>query len=533
MRSLLLFLCSSFAFAQNCSSIPPGFSLAANGGRLNGFVPFPASSYWHRDIAGTAADSNSANYISDVRQGGDRRVLSAYAGNSGGYTYHVVSGAQPRVNVYFDVPQAVVQFTNGSTAVTWLSGAYLNDPYNGMGGAGATLGVYDNVGSWADGAATNYVISSVGGCTAQCTTAVLTSAYTGPTGNHAINGQSIPSQSDSGPIPLPPNPGVSGTMTIDNPFPAYTNYTDAVTIVVDKDNCVLYETSGSYYDGRNMHVIQMSVFDLLGGDNQRPYMWTSTSVSGLPQLPGLLRDEEISGAVPINHPILVTLGVMAGSGNFYPKHSWIAPAEHHQYGFAFNPWWHPANIPFGALMRLVPGFDTSSYPPQAQLIMAAMKRYGVIFIDGGNTMDLRVTAGWNWDTSSTQAMYSNFAVTSSDFEVITGGNSVYCDPIYATAGYNGGNTPLCPHSTNNLAGSLPVIFTFTASSTTVTAGTPVTLEWTTSGSSTGLVSVSPNIGIIRGTNGSVATFVRKTTTYTLRLWNQYGITTRNVTVTAI
>ena len=43
---------------------------------------------------------------------------------------------------------------------------------------------------------------------------------------------------------------------------------------------------------------------------------------------------------------------MAGSGNFFPKHSFIAPAEHHQYGFSFNPWWLPSNIPFGALLRL-------------------------------------------------------------------------------------------------------------------------------------------------------------------------------------
>ncbi len=61
----LLFLCASAAFAQSCSSIPVGFNLAANAGRLNGFVPFAASSYWHRNISALTPDPNSTAYIAD------------------------------------------------------------------------------------------------------------------------------------------------------------------------------------------------------------------------------------------------------------------------------------------------------------------------------------------------------------------------------------------------------------------------------------------------------------------------------------
>ena len=234
--------------------------------------------------------------------------------------------------------------------------------------------------------------------------------------------------------------------------------------------------------------------------------------------------------MPINHPISVTLGVMAGSGNFFPKHSWIAPAEHHQYGGGTfnNAWWLPSNIPIGAILRLVPSFDVTPYDAQGQLILNAMKKYGAIFVDGGNTVDLYAASGWNWDTGNTGYMYSNFAVTSSDFEVITSGNPVYCDPLYATPGYNGGNLPVCPNSTSSISGATPVISSFTASSSTVTAGQPVTLSWNVTGAATRLRFLTPNIGPV--VTNSVSTVVQRTTTYTLMVENLYGRSTAAVTV---
>ncbi len=453
MRLLLCFIFCGAAAAQTCASIPLGFSLGANGGRLNGFVPFPASAYWHRDVTKAAVDTNSSAYIEDVRQTADRRILSLYPAsqNGGGstidgYFYHVVAGNQRRVNVYYDLPGA------------------------------------------------------------------------------------IPNESDPGPMPIPLSPVVQNSLTANNPFPNYTYAasTDGHVIVVDKDNCVLYELFDVLWDGHAVHAGVGTVFDLLAGDNQRPIMFTSGSVSGLPLFPGFLRDEELSGATAINHPITVTLGVMAGSGNFYPKHSWIAPAEHHQYGTGFNPWWHPSNIPIGSILRLKANFDVSGFPAQGQRILNAMKQYGVIFVDGGNTMDLYSAAGWQWDPNTTGFMYDNFAITSSDFEVITSGNPVYCDPEYATAGYNGGNTPLCPNSTSSISGAAPVISSFTASPANVSAGQAVTLSWIATGASTRLRFITPYVGPV--VTSSVITTVNKTTTYTLMVQNQYGRATRTVTV---
>ena len=292
MKTILLCLlgvaCGSAAFAQTCASVPVGFNLAANGGRLNGFVPFPLSSYWHRDVTGVSADPNSSAYIEDVRRGADRRVLAPYpasqnggAGTVDGFPYHVVAGTQPRVNVYYDVPQTVAAFTNGSTAVSWVSGSY----FDGLGGAGAAINVAGTVGAWFEGAPSSYTIASVGGCTSgsNCTTAVLTASYGGLTGSHAINNTSIVSQSEPGPMPIPMAPRVQNSLTVGNPFPNY-NYaatTDGHVIVIDKDNCVLYELFNVEWDGHNVHAGTGAIFDLLGGDNQRPNMWTSSSVSGL------------------------------------------------------------------------------------------------------------------------------------------------------------------------------------------------------------------------------------------------------------
>lgn len=525
MPRYLMFLLCSVAYGQSCSSIPVGYNLGANGGRLNGFVPFPLSAYWHRDVSGLTPDPNSTAYISDVRQGGDRRFLSAYPAsqNNGvgavdGFPYHVVAGSQPRVNVHYDLATGQAAFVNGSTSVTWVSGGQFS-----AGMTSIDIGTRPN---------SPYIVNDKTYQVASSTNTTITLAlpFTGASGTYPWGLASVPSSSEPGPMPIPLSPIEQNSLVANNPFPSYVyaSTTDGHVIVLDKDNCVLYELFNVLWDGHAIHAGTGAVFDLLGGDNQRPVMFTSASVSGLPLFPGFLRDEELNGSVPINHPITVSLAVMAGSGNFYPKHSWIAPAEHHQYATGFNPWWLPSNIPVGAVLRLVPGFDVSGYPAQGQLLLNAMKKYGVIFVDGGDTVDFYSASGWNWDPLTTEYLYDHFAVTTSDFEVITSGNPIYCDPMYATAGYNGGHTPICPNSTSSITGPAPVISSFTASSYQVPAGTAVTLSWSVSGASTRLRYVTPYVGPVTGE--SVTINVPKTTIFTLMVENYYGQTTSNLTV---
>jgi hypothetical protein len=75
-------------------------------------------------------------------------------------------------------------------------------------------------------------------------------------------------------------------------------------------------------------------------------------------------------------------------------------------------------------------------------------------------------------------------------------------------------------------GASPVISSFTTSASSVVAGTPVTLSWTTTGAS--YLIVTPQVGATRGTSISVTPTA--TTTYTLIATNEYGRTTQQVTV---
>ena len=75
-------------------------------------------------------------------------------------------------------------------------------------------------------------------------------------------------------------------------------------------------------------------------------------------------------------------------------------------------------------------------------------------------------------------------------------------------------------------GQPPTISRFTASSMTVSAGTQVTLNWSTTNDSYDFID---KIGGVHG--GSVTVAPTATTTYTLNATNQYGRSTAKVTIT--
>jgi hypothetical protein len=154
-------------------------------------------------------------------------------------------------------------------------------------------------------------------------------------------------------------------------------------------------------------------------------------------------------------------------------------------------------------LRLKASFDVSGFSRTNQIILNAMKKYGLIVADNGTTLFIGGTTDSRWDNADLHLL--DGAVTS-DFEVIQE------SPVYTPA-----NMP---------TGPAPKISSFTASSTSVSSGKPVTLSWKTSGAS--YVIVSPSVGATRGT--SVTVSPTETTTYTLYATNAYGRTTATVTV---
>ncbi len=297
-----------------------------------------------------------------------------------------------------------------------------------------------------------------------------------------INYTAYGDESDPGPMPVPKNAPIEG-------YPNPGNG-DRHVLVLDRDNCWLYELYQSYVQTNGTWKAGSgSVWDLLN-DEQRPYAWTSADAAGLPVFPGLARyDEVASGA--INHALRFTLE--------NSQEAFTPPASH----WAANST-NTYAAPMGMRIRLKASFDISSFPPQSKVILAALQKYGMIMADNGSSIYISGDPDNRWNNNDLGSLKT---VPASAFEV------VQINPLYTPA-----NVP---------TGPAPVITSFTANPTTVSAGQPVTLSWNVTGAS--YFVVSPQVGADRGT--SVVVTPTATTTYTLYGANAYGRTTAKVKVT--
>ena len=292
------------------------------------------------------------------------------------------------------------------------------------------------------------------------------------------------SESDPGPMPLPGNAPIEG-----DPNPGNG---DRHVLVLDNSNCFLYELYGAAPNGNgSWNAASAAVWDLLSdGNTQRPWTWTSADAAGLPIFPGLVRyDEVAAGQIP--HAIRVTLQDSRAAA--------VLPASH----WAANS--TSANAPpMGMRMRLKANYDISGFSPQVQVILSAMKKYGLIMADNGSSMYISGAPDSRWDND---ALHDLGQVPASAFEVVK------MDTVYTAS-----NVP---------QDAAPTINSFTATPGNVTAGGNVTLSWDVSNAS--YIVVSPQAGAVRGT--SVVVQPGQTTTYKLYATNQYGRTTAAVTVT--
>ena len=289
-------------------------------------------------------------------------------------------------------------------------------------------------------------------------------------------------ESDPGPMPVPSDAPIEG---YPNPGSG-----DRHVLVLDNSNCWLYELYSSYpnSDG-SWNAASAAVWDLLNNE-QRPYTWTSADAAGLSIFAGLVRyDEVASGA--IHHAIRFTLQ-NSQAAFVLPATHWAATSTN---SYA---------APMGMRLRLKASFDISGFSATNQVILTALQQYGMIMADNGSSMYISGAPDDNWNNSDLHLLDG---VTASDFEVVK------MDTIYTAS-----NVP---------QGAAPTINSFTASATTVSAGTPVTLNWSTTSAS--YLIVSPEVGATRGTSVSVTPSA--TTAYTLYATNAFGRSTATLTVT--
>jgi hypothetical protein len=296
-----------------------------------------------------------------------------------------------------------------------------------------------------------------------------------------INYQAYGSESDPGPMPIPVSAPIEG---YPNPGTG-----DRHVLVLDSANCFLYELYSSYPQTASWNADSGAVWDLLA-DEQRPYTWTSADAAGLPIFPGLVRYDEVAAGA-INHAIRFTL--QNSSAGFTP------PASHWASTTGNN-----TAPPMGTRLRLKSSFDVSAFSAINQVIINAMKKYGLILADNGSSMYISGAPDDRWNNSD---LHNLGQVQAADFEVLQ------ISPLYTNS-----DIP---------TGANPTISSFTASSTSITNGTAVTLSWQVSGAS--YVIISPAIGATRATSASISPTV--TTTYSLYATNAFGRASSSVTIT--
>ena len=297
-----------------------------------------------------------------------------------------------------------------------------------------------------------------------------------------INYTAYGDESDPGPMPIPANAPIEG-----DPNPGSG---DRHVLVLDRDNCWLYELYSSYpQKNGTWDAASAAVWDLLN-DESRPYTWTSADAAGLSVFVGLARYDEVASG-QIQHALRFTLP---------STESAFTPPASHWAGTSSNKY----APPMGMRMRLQSTYDISSFPPQSQVILAALQKYGMILADNGSAIYISgdPDPGWNNDD-----LASLKTVPASAFDVIL------ISPLY--------------DSSNVPTGPAPEITSFTASPETVPNGQATTLSWNVSGAS--YFVVSPQVGAVRG--NSVTLTPNATTTYTLYATNAYGQTTATAKVT--
>jgi hypothetical protein len=200
-------------------------------------------------------------------------------------------------------------------------------------------------------------------------------------------------ESDPGPYPIPTDapieggPGSSG---------------DRHVLVVDRDNCKLYEMWDSWPNANgSWHAGSGALFDLKS-NALRPAGWTSADAAGLPILPGLVRYDEVASG-NINHALRFTVP--------QTRRAYIWPARH--YASTLTGAQYP---PMGQRFRLKASFDISRFSPANQVILTSLKRYGMFLADNGSAWFLSGVPDERWNNDELRQL--QLYVHGSDFEAV-------------------------------------------------------------------------------------------------------------------
>jgi uncharacterized protein (TIGR03437 family) len=229
-------------------------------------------------------------------------------------------------------------------------------------------------------------------------------------------------ESDPGPYPIPPNPPIEGGG-------------DRHILIVDSGNCRLYELFAAEQQGNGSWTAGSGAIFDLRSNQLRPAGWTSADAAGLPILPGLARYDEIA-AGEIRHALRVTAP--------RTRAAYIWPARH--LASSLTGAQYP---PMGQRFRLRASFDISHFSAANQVILRALKKYGMFLADNGSAWFISGVPDSRWDNGDLHALD---VITGADFEAVDS-SSLMADPNSAAV-RAAGPTPAIS-AVLNAANSLP------------------------------------------------------------------------------
>jgi len=202
-------------------------------------------------------------------------------------------------------------------------------------------------------------------------------------------------ESDPGSYPLPPNAIIE-------------DGEDHHVLLIDKDRCMLVEL----WEGKRVSATAWTAgsgikIDLTG-NALREDGKTSGDAAGLRIVPGLVRYDEVA-AGEIRHALRFTV-LKTQSGHIWPARHDASKITDRKYP------------PMGVRFRLRADFDISGFSKTNQVILTALKRYGMFLADNGGAWFLSGLTDPRWNDDDLHLLTK---VKGSDFEAVDESNWEY------------------------------------------------------------------------------------------------------------
>jgi hypothetical protein len=201
-------------------------------------------------------------------------------------------------------------------------------------------------------------------------------------------------ESDPGPYPIPADAPIEGGASSNG---------DRHVLIIDRDNRKLYELFAAYPEegGKRWRAGSGAIFDM-ESNQSRPAGWTSADAAGLPIFPGLVRYDEVMIEREIRHALRFTCP--------RTRRAYVHPARHFA---SSNP--DPLLPPMGMRVRLRASYDIGGFSPNVQVILRAMRKYGLFVADNGSGWYVSGAPDPRWDDEELGELKQ---VPSAAFEVV-------------------------------------------------------------------------------------------------------------------